>query len=369
MKALKIHHVLYSGLGGPGNVFQALVEADQSGDCVYSAAFCGIEPLRKEYEEVCQNFSVPYEYIKKKRGLHLGVYRSIYKSFNKQRPGIILLHGVSFILPAIVYRIFHRSTKVVIRDTQAHHLKSKMEWVWLFICAVFANRIVVLTEESGAIIKKKLGFFCKKKIRTIANGLNTDLYKPIEKNPPSEFITIGMQSRLQPIKDHITLVKAFKVAVDRIPEKKLKLEIAGDGVTRKSIEAKIDELGIRDLVVMHGMLDTKDLVPFMQSLDIYVHATFGETLSNSIMQAMACGLPVIASDVWGVNNMIVNEQNGILYKSADFTHLAEVIIKIVGDSSKRNGLAMQARVFAEENYSNKAMAINYRNFFRETVNN
>lgn len=365
MNTIKVHHVLYSGLGGPGNVFLALIEADQRGECLYSAAFCGIEPLRQEYRETCEKSNVPYEYIEKKPGFHPGVYRSIYKSFCKQKPTVILLHGVSFILPAFFYCLLHWRTKVVVRDTQAHHLKSRIEWIWLFACATFANRIVVLTEESGNIIKRRFGFLARKKLQTIANGLNTDLYRPAPKSYSREYTTIGMQSRLQPIKDHITLLKAVRAVVDKFPEKKVKLEIAGDGVTRKNIEDKIDELNLGDLVIMHGMLDTKALIPFMQSLDIYVHATFGETLSNSIMQAMACGLPVIASDVWGVNNMIVNGQNGILYESQNEIQLATVISNLIEEPGKREAIAKRARFFAEKNYSNIAMAEKYKSLFKD----
>jgi glycosyltransferase involved in cell wall biosynthesis len=82
---------------------------------------------------------------------------------------------------------------------------------------------------------------------------------------------------------------------------------------------------------------------------------------------MACGLPVIAADVWGVNNMIVNGQNGILYKSEDDIQLAAAISNLIEEPVKREALAKRARNFAEQNYSNIAMAEKYRSLFNDLV--
>lgn len=58
----------------------------------------------------------------------------------------------------------------------------------------------------------------------------------------------------------------------------------------------------------------ENLVQFLQSLHLYVHASLGETMSTAVMQAMGCGLPIIASDVNGINNMIDNGRTGILVR-------------------------------------------------------
>jgi L-malate glycosyltransferase len=114
---------------------------------------------------------------------------------------------------------------------------------------------------------------------------------------------------------------------------------------------------------LYGMLNENELLPFMQSLDIYVHATFGETLSNSIMQAMACGLPIIASDVWGVNNMIQNNGNGLLYESQNDAMLADEISELIVNVEKRKTLGKSARIFAEQNYSNQVMFNSYKQLY------
>ncbi len=362
---IRIAHLLYSGLGGPGSVFFSLASADSSGKYFYSAVFCGIEPLRKEYELSCEKLSIPYVYVPKRRGLDISVYIKLFRQFAKSKPDIVFLHGVSFIWPAVLYKWFYRTGRaVIVRDTQAHHLKSKMEWVWLFFCVLFAGKLVFLTAESADVVKRKFGWLgARKKIIIIPNGLDIDKFLPKDRSEMRDGFKIGMQSRLQPIKDHGTLLKAFKLLKDRNPGVLLLLEIAGDGVTRDQIEKKIDELELRSNVKVLGMLDEPELVNFMQSLDIYVHATLGETLSNSIMQAMACGLPVVASNVWGVSNMICHNENGILYKGGDPANLTDILEQLIRDDKRRKELGARAREYAAKYYSITAMQYNYGKIF------
>jgi glycosyltransferase involved in cell wall biosynthesis len=358
-------HLLYSGLGGHGSVFFSLIEADREKQFDYQAVFCGIEDLRSEYSQKCNAAGVPYIFIKKKKGLDLGVYWKIFRQFRKSKASTVFLHGVSFLMPAVWYRITKPSSRIIIRDSQAHHLKSKSEWFWSFLALFFAKRIVFLTEASKEGIRKKFSLFAsRKKLVIIPNGLNMEKYSPIVKATEQKDLSIGMQSRLQPIKDHATLIKAFRNLKDKLPGRNISLHIAGDGETMPAIKTLVEELGLANEVHLHGMLDENELLTFMKSLDIYVHATFGETLSNSIMQAMACGLPVIASDVWGVNNMITHGQNGLLYPGENVEVLTSEIQRLILDPEQRIILGNNARFFALANYSNEKMFESYKQLYK-----
>lgn len=148
-----------------------------------------------------------------------------------------------------------------------------------------------------------------------------------------------------------------------LPGYSVSLHIAGDGETMPMIKSIINELNLNDCVCLHGMLNEKELLSFMHSLDIYVHATFGEMMSNSIMQAMACGLPIIASDVWGVNNMIKEGENGMLYSEKNADQLALLLEKLITSEEMRIELGARARTFAENNYSNEVMFASYRQLY------
>ena len=363
MQLKEIIHVLYSGLGGHGQVFFTLAEADKAKEFSSIACFCGVEPVLKEYAQRCDRNSIEWYYFLKKKGFDLSIYSRLFQIFNKKRPNIIFLHGASFILPALLKKIMSPSTRIITRDTQAHHLKGKMEWIWLAIAAIFSKRIVFLTGESKAIAERRLGFlFQKKKFVVIPNGIDTAIYYP-EHKENNQGIIIGMQSRLQSIKDHPTLIRAFKLLKEKFPSENLKLKIAGEGETRNALESLSASLGLTDDIEFTGLLTQEQLLAFTRRLDIYVHASFGETMSNSIMQAMSCGLPVIASDVWGINNMITHGKNGLLYESQNVTELADYIEELIIKKDKRRFLSENARQFAEENYSSNVMFVRYRECF------
>ena len=176
---------------------------------------------------------------------------------------------------------------------------------------------------------------------------------------------IGMQSRLVRIKDHITLLKAFALLKHEQPdlEFNLTLRIAGDGDFRKELEKFAAAIGLSKDVEFLGMIPEKELVEFLQGLDIYVHASLGETMSTAIMQAMACKLPIVASDVNGINNMLVNNSTGILVPPQNEILLAAAIKNVLLNENTRNVMAERALAYAQVNFSNQKMMESYKNIF------
>ncbi len=363
---MKILHVLYSGLGGHGNIFFAMVNAGTPNEFEYEALFYGIEEVRHEFIEECRKKNIPWSFAKKHIKLDIKYYLEIHRLIRKSNPDVIFLHGSAYILPAKIAALFsNKKTKIVVRETQANHLKTKAQWVSLTGSMFFADHIVCLTEEFKDQIKKKLGWlFRGKKVTVISNGINLDVYKPREKVPAGKII-IGMQSRLVRIKDHMTLLRAFALLKEgKGPsEFDLGLRIAGDGDFKEELVNYTARLGLKDDVEFTGMIPEKELVVFLQSLDIYVHASLGETMSTAIMQAMACRLPIIASDVNGINNMITNNITGILVPVQDDQALAKAIQECIVNASLRNLVAQNAFDHALTKFSNQKMMESYKNIF------
>ena len=122
----KVVHLLYSGLGGHGSVFFSLVRADKNRIFQTGAVFCGIEKVRSEYVDHCNKLGVPYQAVRKIRGFDPFIFIKLYTAFRKARPDVLFLHGATFILPALLYKRFHRTMKIIVRDAmqlaQAVHL-------------------------------------------------------------------------------------------------------------------------------------------------------------------------------------------------------------------------------------------------------
>ena len=129
----------------------------------------------------------------------------------------------------------------------------------------------------------------------------------------------------------------------------------------------MQELNIGHAVEFTGMLEETALPQFINSLDIYVHATLGETMSTAIMQVMASRIPIIASDVLGVDNMIKHNQNGLLVPAKNAAALCESILHLIKDNAFGETLAANAFTFATKNYSNKKMLQRYNEIFSAGV--
>lgn len=361
---MKILHIAFSGLGGHGNVFFSMADADKEKQHQFEIIFFGNEEVREGYKEKANQRNIPWHFVKKKPGFDFGSYRQIEKIIRQTMPDIIFLHSSSYIFPvkkAILS--IGKKIKIIVRETQPNHLKTKLNWLGLCASLIAATKVVFLSTEYRDVIKKRLSlFFSDKRTAVIPNGVDLDVYKPAEKQEHAG-INIGMQSRLSEAKDHKTLLDAFALILISEAGRPVKLYIAGDGVCRSALQKQVQELNIGHAVEFTGMLEETDLPAFINSLDIYVHATLGETMSTAIMQVMACRLPIIASDVLGVNNMIKHNQNGLLVPAKNAEALSAAILQLIKDQKLSAELAANAFTFATENYSNKKMLQRYNEIF------
>jgi glycosyltransferase involved in cell wall biosynthesis len=359
---MKILHIAFSGLGGHGNVFFSMADADKGKQHQFEIIFFGNEEVREGYIQKANQRNIPWYYVKKKPGFDFASYRQIEKIIRQTMPDIIFLHSSSYIFPvkkAIVF--ISKKIKIIVRETQPNHLKTKLNWLGLSVSLITATKVVFLSTEYRDVIRKKLSlFFSERRTAVIPNGVDLEMYKPAEKKEHTG-INIGMQSRLSETKDHATLIDAFALVLKSSGA--AKLYIAGDGVCRAALEKQAQEINISHAVEFTGMLEETALPQFINSLDLYVHATLGETMSTAIMQVMACRLPIIASDVLGVNNMIKHNQNGLLVPAKNAEALSVAVLQFINEPKLADELAANAFTFASENYSNIKMLQRYNEIF------
>ncbi len=361
---MKILHIAFSGLGGHGNVFFSMADADIEKHHQFEIIFFGNEEVREGYKEKAKQRNIPWYFVKKKPGFDFNSYSQIEKIIRQTMPDIIFLHSSSYIFPVKKAVLFiSKKIKIIVRETQPNHLKTKLNWVGLCVSLIAATKVVFLSSEYRDVIKKRLAvFFSAKRTAVIPNGVDLDVYKPAEKKEQG-FVNIGMQSRLSESKDHQTLIDAFAQLLKIYTDKPAKLFIAGDGICRPLLEKQVQELNIVRAVEFTGMLEETALPSFINSMDIYVHATLGETMSTAIMQVMACRKAIVASDVLGVDNMIRHNENGILVPAKNAGALCAAILQLINNPLLATTLADNAYNFAKDNYSNKLMLERYNKIF------
>ena len=368
---MKVLHILYSGLGGHGNVFFSLTDADIQNRFTFEALFNGVENMREEYVERCNKKKIYFNYVKKIPGFDVNYYKEIVRIVKASNPDIIFLHSSSYILPIVLAKFFYKiKGKIIVRETQANKLKTKKEWLWLSIALLLADKCVFLSDNYKQEIKKRLPFFYReKKAIVIPNGINLKKFTPHQVVEHSD-VTIGMQSRIIDIKDHLTLIKAFALLLkdDGLKDKNLILKIVGDGEYLPILKKLVSELNICKQVLFPGLMNENELVSFLNELDIYVHASLGETMSTSIMQAMACKKAIIASDVPGINNMITNNINGLLSEVKNEKDLYNKMKLLIINPALKNTIAENATIHASKNFSNEVMFLKYQLLFNSFKN-
>lgn len=365
MSKVKVSHVFYSGLGGHTAVFWALEKFSNPDTYDLGVCLYGIEDPMLSTIKGCKEKKISFSFDKKNRKWDIFHPLRLAISIYRTKPNIIFLHGSYGILPIIFLCKWFGGAKVISRETQALNLKNWLYRLRSIFALILCDSIIYLTEDyrDQSMVGWKRRFLNKTTV--ISNGLDLNFYHPkvADTKPIEHKIVVGMQSRLVRIKDHITLVKTFDVIVNQMKLSNIELQIAGEGITFDEIQHLVTEKGLDDHIKLLGRLEQPDLVSFLNSLDIYVHSSYGETMSNAIMQAQACGLPIIATDVFGINNIIINEENGYLFQLGDVERLTALILMLAQNNAKREEFALISRKFAEERLSNEVMATKYFEVF------
>jgi glycosyltransferase involved in cell wall biosynthesis len=215
-----------------------------------------------------------------------------------------------------------------------------------------ADRVVVVSQEIKEIFQKRFSlendnfFVLKNGIVLEDNFPKSDVFE--KEFPDSEnklkIIAVG---RLVPLKNFNLIVRAAKELINRNLTNFLVL-ISGEGGERPMLEALIKELEVDTHVKLLGLRD--DIIDLMMASDLFVMSSSYEGLSIAMIEAMACGLPIISSDIRGIRDCITHEQNGLLYPVGDHKALADCILQLAEDEKLREKLSHGSRKSFETEY-------------------
>ncbi len=176
---------------------------------------------------------------------------------------------------------------------------------------------------------------------------------------PRDGCVIGTVGRMEPVKNTLVLVRAFAQLIDAVPgsRDRLRLVLVGTGPLQTSIEATIAQTGIRDLVwLAGGRNDVPDLV---RQFDVFVLPSLNEGISNTLLEAMASGVPVIAGRVGGNPEIVRDGETGALYNVADERELTTILRRYIDNRSLRIRQGARARSVVEQHHSLDSMVNAY----------
>ena len=163
-------------------------------------------------------------------------------------------------------------------------------------------------------------------------------------------LVIGTTARLSPEKGLSYLIEAFARLRDRYGDL-VQLRIAGEGPERRALEQQIDRLHLGDAVDLTGWLDYEDVPAFLRVLDVFALPSTWEGFGVSAIEASACGLPIVASNIHGIPDAVLDGTTGILVPPKDAGALASAIGRLIDDPGLRGRLGVAGREFVSRNYA------------------
>jgi len=196
------------------------------------------------------------------------------------------------------------------------------------------------------------------KITVIYNGIDTEAWARVHvKNTlrddlgiPVSSPVIGYVGRIMPEKDLETWIRAAAIVAERYSEARFVLVGEGrDGTTLDELKSLAQSLGIETQLIFPGF--RRDLPRVYSSFDIFVMSSLREGLPNSILEAMALGVPVVTTDVAGAKELVVNEVTGFVVAQKDYRTLASSILKILDHDSLRLRMGQSGRSRVETEFS------------------
>lgn len=273
-----------------------------------------------------------------------------------------LVEGVTAAKLARTPRVIHGEHGVI--EQRPRNIRvQRFFWSWVDEVAAVASP---LADRMADIVG-----FPRERIRVIQNGVDTVHFAPMwdgstacraHFNLSEKHVLIGMVARLAPVKNHLGVVRAL--AALRRRGVSAALALAGEGPLRAEILLAANELDITEHVRLLGNIT--DVGRFLNALDIFVSNSHIEGMSNTIMEAMASGIPVVATSVGANSALVSHGRSGLLIPPRDDEALVDALEKLARDSTLRREMGAVGRERIEDDFSIGRMVQDYENLYRGT---
>jgi glycosyltransferase involved in cell wall biosynthesis len=248
-------------------------------------------------------------------------------------------------------RLLHRPPLVIssLRSTGIHGVP---RYVAEILMAPLCDLIIANSEAGRSDLLAK--GVSTRRLAVVRNGLDLARFAALapRSKAAADGLRIGMVAQMEARKDQAGLVEAFALIAGEYPEARLIL--AGDGSLRPRVEATIRRVGLENRVDLPGTIHRPELL--YGSLDLYVQSSASqEGTSNSIIEAMASGLPVIATDIGGNREVVEAGVSGLIVPAGQPDGLASSMASLLGDAARSHRMGAAARERALRLYSRNTM--------------
>jgi sugar transferase (PEP-CTERM/EpsH1 system associated) len=367
---LVLHVIHHLQMGGMENGLVNLVNSIPSSK--YRHAIACVE----DYSDFRARITRPDVEVIALRRSQIGVWglrRACYSLVRRLRPALIHtrnLSGLDALLPARLAgatRLIHSEHGWDVDNLDGAQWKPR---ILRRLHSPVVSRYITVSRHLAAYLTAEVGI-SPTRITQIYNGVDTARFQPKPDATGclpaafrgSQIIRIGTVGRIQAVKDQATLLRAFAAlcALGTVERGRLRLVMAGDGPLLDDLKTLADSLGVADLVWLPGACD--NIPEILAALDIFVLPSLNEGISNTILEAMASGLPAVVTEVGGNIELVDDGVCGRHFRPGDFVQLSQLLAAYVADEALRRAHGAAARATADARFSLATMVTRYTSVY------
>lgn len=317
--------------------------------------------------------------LHKKQGHGARVYPSLWRLLKARRPAIVHTRNLAALemqaaawaagVPARIHGEHGRDIDDLDGSSRRHQRLRQLY-------SPFVHRYVALSHDLETYLSGSVGI-APRRIAQIYNGVNAEKFAPaqapglrsIAGSPfqgPGLWLA-GTVGRMAAVKNQTLLARAFLIAREANPEfaAVARLVMIGDGPLRAQAQTILDIGGAHDAAWLPG--ERSDVADVMRSLDCFVLPSLAEGISNTILEAMACGLPVIATAVGGNVELVDAGRNGLLVPNDDPLAMAQSLLHLWRNAEVRSRMGCAGRADVEQRFSMQAMVSAYQHLYDQQI--
>ena len=325
--------------------------------------------LECDLDRLLEEARVEVRYLGKRPGFDYRMYHRLHRALRESNPDVVHthLHVLRYALPSLL--VFKRASLLhTVHNLAEREIEAGMRWIqsWAFNHGIVP---VAVAEEVAISVKRRYGM---QRCRVISNGIPTDHYarpqtsrrewRKREGFDENDVLFVCV-ARFAVQKNHTLLLNAF--AEGPAPDPTAHLVLVGEGVLRESLEEQTHKLGLTRRVHFLGV--RSDIPEVLGAMDVFALSSDYEGNPLSVMEAMAAGLPVVATAVGSVPNLLENGREGFIVQPGNSQDLSNAMSLLSGNRELRQSLGKAAARRARENFDVSAMVQAYEKMYENLV--
>ena len=327
-----------------------------------------------DFSQRIQRTDVEFIALHKPPGHGVWQYAKLFKLFRQLRPAIVHSRNLAALevqMPAWAARApvrIHGEHGRDVGDLDGNNVTYQR--VRRFY-KPFVHHYLALSRDLAGYLADKVQV-PQTQITRACNGVDTQKFQPAAGGPhaiaacpfdPAQHWLVGTVGRMQTVKDQVMLAQAFVQALALAPEltQRLRLVMVGEGPLRAQALGLLEAAGVAHLAWLPG--ERSDVADIMRGLHAFALPSLAEGISNTILEAMASGLPVIATDVGGNADLVVPQQTGIMVPPANPEAMANGLLDMAMRPSQSQAMGDAGRQRVLVNFSMQAMVSTYQSVY------